>query len=153
MGVDARPEGPLALLGHVTKGELCREQALVSWCSRPTDTKTARSPPNGHRLNTSAAYSNTLAASPLRPGTALHLGRQPWLPSRSPSVIPFLWPHGWHLARRAVCGPPAAHGRASHALSVPADVVYGTGRIDASDRVADQAVSCALGWREGHRLT
>ena len=31
--------------------------------------------------------------------------------------------------------------------------MYGTGRIDASDRVADQAVSCALGWREGHRLT
>ena len=29
MGVDARPEGPLASLGHVTKGELCREQALV----------------------------------------------------------------------------------------------------------------------------
>ena len=34
MGIDARPEGPLASLGHVTKGELCREQALVSWCSR-----------------------------------------------------------------------------------------------------------------------
>lgn len=29
MGVDARPEGPLASLGHLTKGELCREQALV----------------------------------------------------------------------------------------------------------------------------
>ena len=39
------------------------------------------------------------------------------------------------------------------ALSVPADVVYGTGRIDASGRVADQALSSALGWREGDRLT
>jgi hypothetical protein len=39
------------------------------------------------------------------------------------------------------------------ALSIPADVVYGTGRIDASGRVADQAISCALGWREGDRLT
>ena len=39
------------------------------------------------------------------------------------------------------------------ALSVPAGVVYGTGRIDASGRVADQAVTCALGWREGDRLT
>jgi bifunctional DNA-binding transcriptional regulator/antitoxin component of YhaV-PrlF toxin-antitoxin module len=38
-------------------------------------------------------------------------------------------------------------------LSVPEDVVYGTGRIDASGRVADQAVGCALGWREGDRLT
>src|SRR5271165_1461068 len=39
------------------------------------------------------------------------------------------------------------------ALSVPADVVYGTGRIDASGRVTDHVVSCALGWREGDRLT
>ena len=38
-------------------------------------------------------------------------------------------------------------------LSVPADVVYGSGRIDASGRVADQAISCVLGWREGDRLT
>ena len=35
MGVDARPEGPLASLGHLTKGEPCREQALVLRCSRP----------------------------------------------------------------------------------------------------------------------
>ena len=45
-----------------------------------------------------------------------------------------------------LAGPAAA-------LSVPADVVYGTGRIDASGRVTDQAISCALGWREGDRLT
>jgi hypothetical protein len=45
-----------------------------------------------------------------------------------------------------MAGPAAA-------LSVPEDVVYGTGRIDASGRVTDQAVSCALGWREGDRLT
>jgi bifunctional DNA-binding transcriptional regulator/antitoxin component of YhaV-PrlF toxin-antitoxin module len=32
-------------------------------------------------------------------------------------------------------------------------VVYGTGRIDASGRVTDQVISCALGWREGDRLT
>jgi hypothetical protein len=45
-----------------------------------------------------------------------------------------------------MAGPTAA-------LSAPAGVVYGTGRIDASGRVADQAISCALGWREGDRLT
>ena len=45
-----------------------------------------------------------------------------------------------------MAGPAAA-------LPVPEDVVYGTGRIDASGRVADQAVGCALGWREGDRLT
>ncbi len=39
------------------------------------------------------------------------------------------------------------------ALSVPAGVMYGTGRIDASGRVTDHAITCALGWREGDRLT
>ena len=45
-----------------------------------------------------------------------------------------------------MAGPAAA-------LSVPANVVYGTGRIDASGRVTDHVVTCALGWREGDRLT
>jgi hypothetical protein len=45
-----------------------------------------------------------------------------------------------------MAGPTAA-------LSVPADVVYGTGRIDASGRVTDHVVSCALVWREGDGLT
>jgi hypothetical protein len=45
-----------------------------------------------------------------------------------------------------MAGPAAA-------LSVPADVMYGTGRIDSSGRVTDQAITCALGWREGDRLT
>jgi hypothetical protein len=33
------------------------------------------------------------------------------------------------------------------------DAVYGTGRIDASGRVAERAVSGALGWRGGDLLT
>jgi hypothetical protein len=33
------------------------------------------------------------------------------------------------------------------------DVLYGFGRIDASGRVADRAVTGALGWRPGDRLT
>ena len=45
-----------------------------------------------------------------------------------------------------LAGPAAA-------LSVPAGVVYGLGRIDASGRVADRTISCALGWRGGDRLT
>jgi len=32
-------------------------------------------------------------------------------------------------------------------------VVYGIGRVDASGRVADRAVTCALGWAAGDRLT
>ena len=55
-------------------------------------------------------------------------------------------------ARPAAVHPLPMAGPAA-SLSVPADVVYGTGRIDASGRVADQAVGCALGWREGDRLT
>ena len=34
----------------------------------------------------------------------------------------------------------------------PAGVIYGMGRIDASGRVADRAVTCALGWSCGDRL-
>jgi hypothetical protein len=37
--------------------------------------------------------------------------------------------------------------------SAPADVIYGIGRIDASGRIADRAVTSALGWRGGDRLT
>ena len=49
--------------------------------------------------------------------------------------------------RPAAAGPLPLAGPCRR-LSVPADVVYGTGRIDASGRVADRAISCALGWRE-----
>jgi hypothetical protein len=37
--------------------------------------------------------------------------------------------------------------------AAPEDVVYGFGRIDASGRVADRAVTSVLGWRAGDRLT
>jgi hypothetical protein len=36
--------------------------------------------------------------------------------------------------------------------AVPAEVVYGFGRIDASGRVADRAITGVLGWRPGDRL-
>jgi hypothetical protein len=36
--------------------------------------------------------------------------------------------------------------------AAPADVIYGFGRIDASSRVADRAITSALGWRPGDRL-
>jgi hypothetical protein len=59
---------------------------------------------------------------------------------------------GTPRVRPAAVHPLPMAGPAA-ALSVPADVVYGTGRIDTSGRVTDQAISCALGWREGDRLT
>ena len=39
------------------------------------------------------------------------------------------------------------------ALPRPPEAVYGTGRIDASGKVADRAVTGALGWRASDRLT
>ena len=59
---------------------------------------------------------------------------------------------GTPRTRPAAVRPLPLAGPAA-ALSVPAGVVYGTGRIDASGRVTDQAITCALGWREGDRLT
>ena len=38
-------------------------------------------------------------------------------------------------------------------LALPRDVVYGLARVDRSGRVADRAVTGALGWRGGDRLT
>jgi bifunctional DNA-binding transcriptional regulator/antitoxin component of YhaV-PrlF toxin-antitoxin module len=37
--------------------------------------------------------------------------------------------------------------------AVPDDVVYGFGRMDESGRVADRAMTSALGWQPGDRLT
>ena len=36
---------------------------------------------------------------------------------------------------------------------VPDDVLYGFGRMDSSGRVADRAMTSALGWQPGDRLT
>jgi len=38
-------------------------------------------------------------------------------------------------------------------LSIPADVLYGFGRMDSSGRVADRAMTSTLGWQPGDRLT
>ena len=53
------------------------------------------------------------------------------------------------------------HGRAATARrlpvaaapAVPDDVMYGFGRMGESDRVADRAMTSALGWQPGDRLT
>jgi hypothetical protein len=61
-------------------------------------------------------------------------------------------PAGRQRARSAAGRPlPLAHP--IPAPSLPEDVVYGIGRIDASGRIADRTVISALGWRGGDRLT
>jgi hypothetical protein len=43
--------------------------------------------------------------------------------------------------------------RAPGVPAVPDDVVYGSGRVDEPGWVADRAVTSALGWQQGDRLT
>ena len=54
---------------------------------------------------------------------------------------------------RAVGSRPLPLARPEPVPSVLEDVTYGIGRIDASGRIADRAVTTALGWNGGDRLT
>ena len=54
---------------------------------------------------------------------------------------------------RSAAGRPLPLARPAPVPSLPEDVVYGIGRIDASGRIADRAVTSALGWHGGDRLT
>ena len=54
---------------------------------------------------------------------------------------------------RSAAGRPLPLARPEPVPPAPADVVYGIGRIDASGRIADRAVTSALGWLGGDRLT
>jgi hypothetical protein len=54
---------------------------------------------------------------------------------------------------RSAAGRPLPLARPEPVPSAPAGVVYGIGRINASGRIADRAVTSALGWRGGDRLT
>ena len=69
---------------------------------------------------------------------------QPLAPVIPPSAIPAAHQHG-----RSAGGRPLPLARLEPVPSVPDEVVYGIGRIDASDR----AVTSALGWQGGDRLT
>ena len=54
---------------------------------------------------------------------------------------------------RSTAGRPLPLTRPVPVPAAPEDVVYGLGRIDASGRIADRAVTSALGWSGGDRLT
>jgi hypothetical protein len=118
-------------------------------CVSPSDTKTGEKSPKRTLLE-HAGGPLEHAARPAHPGCCCALLRgaavtaeliAPVIPSPGRRAdMPRVRPAAVHPLPMA--GPAAS-------LSVPADVVYGTGRIDASGRVADQAVGCALGWREG----
>ena len=54
---------------------------------------------------------------------------------------------------RLASGRPLPLTRPVPVPPAPEDVVYGISRIDVSGRIADRAVTSALGWRGGDRLT
>ena len=68
-------------------------------------------------------------------------------------VIPSSAVRASRARARSAAGRPLPLARPVPVPSAPADVVYGIGRIDASGRIADQAVISALGWCGGDRLT
>jgi len=73
-------------------------------------------------------------------------------PPVAPLIPPRARPGGREQGRAGAARrlPVAA---APEAPAVPEDVLYGLGRMDASGRVADRAMTCALGWQPGDRLT
>jgi AbrB family looped-hinge helix DNA binding protein len=54
---------------------------------------------------------------------------------------------------RSAAGRALPLARSAPVPSLPEDVVYGIGRIDASGRIADQSVITVMGWRGGDLLT
>ena len=74
----------------------------------------------------------------------------------TPLIVPLIPPRARPGGREH--GRPATARRlpvaaAPEIPAVPDDAVYGTGRIDESGRVADRAMTGALGWQPGNRLT
>jgi hypothetical protein len=74
----------------------------------------------------------------------------------APLIAPLILPRSRPGAREHGRAAPARRLPMAAALgvrAVPGDVVYGTGRMDESGRVADRAMTGALGWQPGDRLT
>ena len=74
----------------------------------------------------------------------------------APLIAPLIPPRGRPSGREH--GRPDTARRlpvatAPKVPAVPDDVLYGFGRIDESGRVADRAMTAALGWQPGDRLT
>jgi hypothetical protein len=87
----------------------------------------------------------------LLPGTALvvvAVTAQPVAP-----VIPPSLPRSGQGRRKAGPSRPLPLAGTGVPPAVPDGVVYGIGRIDASGRIADRAVTGAMGWRAGDLLT
>ena len=74
----------------------------------------------------------------------------------APLIAPLVPPRARPGAREQGRPPTARRLPVAAAPDVPVvpdDVLYGFGRMDESGRVADRAMTTALGWRAGDRLT
>jgi len=74
----------------------------------------------------------------------------------APLITPLIPPRARPGAREHGRPTPARRLSMAAAPQVPAvpdDLVYGTGRMDESGRVADRAMIGVLGWQRGDRLT
>jgi AbrB family looped-hinge helix DNA binding protein len=69
------------------------------------------------------------------------------------AVIPSSGVSAARQRARSAAGRALPLARSVPVPAAPSDVIYGIGRIDASGRIADQAVIGALGWHGGDRLT
>jgi len=74
-------------------------------------------------------------------------------PLIAPLIPPRAQPGAREHDRRAAPARRMPMAVAPEVPAVPGDVVYGTGRMDESGRVADRAMTSALGWQPGDRLT
>jgi bifunctional DNA-binding transcriptional regulator/antitoxin component of YhaV-PrlF toxin-antitoxin module len=70
----------------------------------------------------------------------------------APLIAPLIPPRT-RPRRREQGRTGAARSRRAGSPGVPDGVLYGFGRIGASGRVADRAMTSALGWQPGDRLT
>ena len=112
----------------------------------PRTPKPVRSPHNRHRLNTRRAaghHGRPHPAAPPPPVREAAMTAQP-----VPPVIP-----GSSRSRRREGKPGASRPMPLASPPGRPGVREGSGRIDASGRVADRATIAALGWRGGDRLT
>jgi AbrB family looped-hinge helix DNA binding protein len=74
----------------------------------------------------------------------------------TPLIAPLIPPRarpGGREQRRPITARRLPVAAAPEIPAVPDDVLYGFGRMDESGRVADRAMTSALGWRPGDRLT
>lgn len=108
-----------------------------------------RFPQNEQRLNTRSGKPSGCPPLSRRPGSPLG--------NATGSLIAPVIPSSGPAPRRAaseLSGPKRLLlARPPPFPASPEGVVYGFGRIDASGRIADRAVTSVLGWCQGDRLT